>query len=292
MNKQKINMAKSNVIKKIKHSPRHVNYFFTALVIIFLVSLIRQVNANELETTQLSISYGVLSQAINTETRSNIINQNYASLIADQIIGKATGKSRDEIQNSMQTTSKDGSLSRSTSRSYVPEFSIYDAFTTLQDDFDSDGFYRTFSVVFDADIYSYDGNDIGAVYARLYLSEDGGPWYHYYTTDDFIIHSDGDQDEYEIITTFASGYHSGHYDVLIDLYQVGYDGIVATYSADNNQALYGLPLESADYDRVYVETVEIHHGGSLSILSLILLLLFLSGRLHRRFSGRDIRSIQ
>ncbi len=51
----------------------------------------------------------------------------------------------------------------------------------LQDDYDGDGYYQTLTVVFDADIYSYDGHDLGEVYARLYLSENGGPWFHYYT---------------------------------------------------------------------------------------------------------------
>lgn len=289
MDSQKSNRTKSKAIKNINGSSLGVtplNSVFIALVMIFWASLIGPVNANELNTTQSTISYGVFSEEINAEMRLNIINNNYTSVISDQLIGKATGKNRDE-----QTTSQDSSLAQPMSRSYAPEFSIYNAFTTLQDDLDFDGYYRTFSVVFDADMYSYDSNDSSAVYARLYLSEDGGPWLHYYTTDDFIIHADSNQDEYEVITTFMSGYHSSNYDVMIDLYQVGYDGIVATYSSDDNQALYGLPLESADYDQVYVDTVEIHHGGSLSSWLLIILFLLLASRLYRplrsRFNSRD-----
>jgi len=273
MNSQSNKITKCKARTKVKV----VNPVFIALMMIFGVSLISQVNAEALNTTPSTVSYGLLSEAINDETRLNIINTNNSSVLSDQLIGKATGKNRDEI---LQTTSYDNSLMQTMSRSYAPEFTIYDAFTTLEDDFDGDGFYQTFSVVFDADVYSYDSNDSSLVYARLYLSEDGGPWLHYYSTDDFIIHADSDQDEYEVITTFMSGYHPSHYDVLIDLYQVGYDGIVATYSSDDNQALYALPLESADYDPVYVEHVEVHHGGSLSSWLLIILFSLLASRLY------------
>ena len=289
MNNQKIDIAKSNAIKNFKGSLLSVNpasYIFSALLIISAVFLISQVNASELETTHSSISYGVLSQAINDDMRLNITKKSDAFLVSDQTTGKATGKTRDEIQKIKQTMAKTSPLVQPMSRSYAPEFTIYNAFTTLQDDFDRDGYYQTFSVVFDADIHSYDSNDISEVYALLYLSENGGPWFHYYTTDDFIIHSNSDLDEYEVITTFMEGYHPGYYDVLIDLYQVGNTNIVASYSSDDSQALYGLPLESADYDRVYVESVYIHHGGSLSTLSLIMLFLLLASRLSRGLSHR------
>lgn len=291
MNSQKINITKSKAVQKIKGSVLGIASFhaiFIALVIIFWASLSSQVNANELNTTQSTISSGVLSQDINPETRSNIINNNYKSVLSDQVLGKATGKTRDQITAINPTTSQTQTraFTQPLSRSYAPEFTIYNAFSTLLDDFDFDGYYRTFSVVFDADMYSYDSHDSSAVYARLYLSEDGGPWIHYYTTDDFIIHSDSDQDEYEVVTTFRSGYSSSHYDVLIDLYEVGYDGIVATYSADDNQSLYALPLESADYDQVYVETVEVHHGGSLSSWLLIILFLLLARRLYKPLKQR------
>ncbi|WP_049752964.1 choice-of-anchor H family protein [Psychromonas ingrahamii] len=233
------------------------------------------VNADQLKTTQSTVSYGVLSAAINNQMRLNIINTNYSSVFSDQLIGKATGKSRDE-----QIIFQDSLLLY---RSYAPEFTIYNASTRLHDDLDSDGYYQTFSLVFDADIYSYDGYDSSMVYARLYLSENGGPWVNYYTTDDFIIHSDSDQDEYEIITSFASGYNTNSYDLLIDLYQVGYDGIVATYSSNDNQALYDFPLESGDYDLVYDDSVYVYQGGSFSSLLLIILFLLFAGRLlsHR-----------
>jgi hypothetical protein len=143
----------------------------------------------------------------------------------------------------------------------------------LYEDYDGDGYYQTFSVTFDADIYSYTENQFGEVYALLYLSKNGGPWTHYFTTDDFLIEGDTDLDEYEVITTFVSGYSSDHYDVLIDLYQVGYSDIVASLSSDDSDALYALPIESAEYDEPYIEVVEVVEVTAGSMYWLILMLL-------------------
>ena len=160
-------------------------------------------------------------------------------------------------------------------QAYLPDFAIYTASSLLQDDFDGDGFYQTFSVVFDADIYSYTQNNLGDIYAQLYISKNGGPWNHYYTTDIFTIEGESELDEYEVITTFLSGYSSDYYDILIDVYQVGYSEVVATYSADDSNALYALSLESADYDEAYVyeetyiEVVEVY-GGSFPLFTLII----------------------
>lgn len=290
MNMQKIEMVKHNSISNGKAAATIISSLF--LFIMFSAIALSRVNASELEETPTTVSYGTLSETLNDEIRANIMEQNSNAIVSDQISGKATGKTRDEIQAiqlaeaANQITAENSPMMQSRSISYMPEFSIYNAYTALQDDFDKDGFYQTFSVVFDADIYSYDGHDLSEVYALLYLSHDGGPWIHYYTTDNFIIHGDSDQDEYEVMTTLLEGYHPDHYDILIDLYEVGYGDIVATYSSDDNQSLYALPLESADYDQVYVDTVHIHHGGSLSTVALLILLLLLAGRLSRSLNCR------
>ena len=105
----------------------------------------------------------------------------------------------------------------------------------------------------------------------MYISKNGEHWTHYFTTNNFIIEGDTDLDEYEVITTFLAGYSSDHYDVLIDLYQVGYSDIVATYSSNDSNALYALPLESADYDEPYIEVVAVSEGGSMAIIILLLI---------------------
>ncbi|ACA87647.1 choice-of-anchor H family protein [Shewanella woodyi] len=151
------------------------------------------------------------------------------------------------------------------------EFAIYDASSRLFEDNDYDGFYQTFSVTFDADVYGAYQNEHAEVYAEMYLSRNGGPWEHYYTTDIFTIVGDSTEDDFEVLTTLNSGYSADYYDVLIDLYEVGYTDIVATVSSDDFDSLYALPLESSDRD--YIDngnsSSEGHGGGSLSFIVLL-----------------------
>jgi hypothetical protein len=249
-----------------------------------------QSHANEINTEKYSISHGTFKKDLNSEKRKKIVEANILSNKPDQITAKASSKSREEMitqQKSSMNKSIKRARQQSNSHKDYAEFAIYGASSLLQDDFDGDGYYQTFSVVFDADIYSYSSNQFGEVYALLYLSKNVEPWTHYYTTDSFLIESDTDLDEYEVITTILSGYSTDHYDVLIDLYQVGYDNIVASYSSDDSNALYSLPLESSDYDELYVESytevVEIH-GGSFSLIFLILILISIVNRMRIRTS--------
>ena len=160
------------------------------------------------------------------------------------------------------------------------DFSFYGAQTRLFEDLDYDGFYQTFSVTFDADINSSGGDVQADVFAELYLSQNGGPWIHYYSTDVFTLTADSSFDDYEVLTTLANGYQTDHYDVLIDLYELGYADPVATISSDDIDSLYALPLESSDHDAVYVEEryIEETHGGALSWLSFSLLGVFVCCR--------------
>jgi hypothetical protein len=167
------------------------------------------------------------------------------------------------------------------------DFSFYGADSRLLEDFDYDGFYQTFSVTFDADINSSVGDIQADVFAELYLSQDGGPWIHYYSTDVFTLYADSSNDDYEVLTTLANGYQTDHYDVLIDLYELGYADPVATISSNESNALYALPLESSDRDAVYIEEVYIeteHSGGAFSWLSIGLLAGF--ARLRRRLINK------
>ncbi len=254
----------------------------TNWLLLFTVSLFAftQAIASELNSEQYSISQGMVKKTLSEPQRKTIIEANKLAQIPDQLNGKATSKNRIEIlknQKQKVSSAKNNTVARSyvnSSRDYYADFAIYGATSFLADDYDGDGFYQTFSITFDADIYSYSENQFAEVYALLYISKNGGPWTHYFTTDDFIIEADSDLDEYEVITTFLSGYSSDHFDVLIDLYQVGYSDIVASFSSDDSDALYALPLESADYDEPYIEVVEIH-GGSIYWVILLLLSIYL-----------------
>jgi hypothetical protein len=277
----------NNSFEKPKNTIR--NKYISRLLLAFFLFNIFTINtafAEENPSSYATVSYGALTHNIDNDNRSAIIAQNKTMLITDQLTTKATGKSREQIISEQQTQNLSGNLSQTRSLSlsissdYFYEFSIYNATTVLHSDDDQDGFYQTLSVIFDADING--NNNIGNVYAKLYLSQNGSPWSHYYTTDSFTIYNDSEQDTYEVITTFRDSYPPGYYDVLIDLYQVGYSGIVATYSADNSSALFALPLESSNNDDVYVEGVYVYHGGSFSLGLLIILLTTLIFRLKKR----------
>ena len=181
--------------------------------------------------------------------------------------------------NNTMTNNIASSLLAHNNFSSTYSFDIYQANTVLIHDYDQDGYYSSFSLSFDADLLSDRVYDEALVYAEIYISENGGPWMHFSTTNDFIIYNDSSDDEYEIISTLEQNYASEHYDFLIDLYEVGYDDLVASYSADDDNVLYALPLESQDYDPDYDEVqthTEVHHyGGSTSVLSLFSLIALL-----------------
>ncbi|WP_258405425.1 choice-of-anchor H family protein [Shewanella sp. FJAT-52076] len=183
----------------------------------------------------------------------------------------AEPRTREQVAAQKQKTS---TLQRSRQQSYgvYHDFSFYDAFARLFEDRDYDGFHRSFSVTFDADVYSNYPDESVPVYAELYLSRNGGDWVRYFTTETFYIRGANELDDYEVVTTLAQGYGTDHYDVLIDLYEVGYSDIVATISSDDTDGLYALPLESANYDQEEV-VIEVEGGGGLGVGALALLAL-------------------
>lgn len=144
-------------------------------------------------------------------------------------------------------------------------FWIYDAMTRLSGDIDGDGFYHQIDVTFDADV------DFGtaAVYARLFVSYEGGPWNHYFTTDVFFIDGDSTTDLYTVSTHLLEGYPTGYYDVLIELYEASWDEFVADYGPFEDPALRVLPLEDLARDDYYTSD---GGGGAFDLYGVIGLL--------------------
>lgn len=124
-------------------------------------------------------------------------------------------------------------------------FYFYDATSRLRSDRDQDGYHSEFQIRFDADSRVGDA----LVYARLYLRRVGEvDWELYHTTDDFWIYGQTDDDEYYVTTILDDGFATSEYDILIDLYEVGFDGIVATIDANDDADLFDLPLEEVGLD--------------------------------------------
>lgn len=149
------------------------------------------------------------------------------------------------------------------------DITIYDASTDLISDFNEDGFYHRFSVAIDADtVYN-----TSYIFARLYLSYEGGPWNHFATSDNYHIHSDSEHDVFVIETELADGFTPGYYDVRIELYDADYGDWLLSYGPYNDASLSALPLEDSYYDDYYrsdfypveTEIVLAGHGhGSIS----------------------------
>ncbi len=99
-------------------------------------------------------------------------------------------------------------------------------------------------MTFDADtVY-----DVAHVYAKLYLSYEGGPWNHYATSDDFHIYFDSDNDTMTIETELADGFSPGYYDIRIELYDADFNEWLLSYGPYDDAALSNLPLEDSYYD--------------------------------------------
>jgi hypothetical protein len=125
------------------------------------------------------------------------------------------------------------------------DFYFYDASSLLLIDRDADGYFSEFRVRFDAD--SYVGDVL--VYARLYLRRLGHlDWELYHETDDFWIEGLSNSDDYYVTTTLDEGFATAEYEVLIDLYEVGYGDIIATIGPYDTGELSYLPLEEVELD--------------------------------------------
>lgn len=161
---------------------------------------------------------------------------------------------------------------------YEHEFWIYDAWVTLRNDLDYDGFSYRFSLEFDADTLYQEAD----VYARLYLSR-GEVFNEYHTSSVFTIFGETAEDSLIVDSELLEGFPTGDYEILIELYDAYTDELVAILDGNDDPDLYLLTLESKNYE--YVEPVVVVHGGSVGYLTLLLLPLL-------AFRRRQLRTLQ
>jgi hypothetical protein len=159
---------------------------------------------------------------------------------------KGAQPSREHAYEKAQASAHKGS--RAAQQAVSPRatyFYIFDAGSQLISDRDDDGYASEFRIRFDAD------TDLSRawVYAKLYLRRYGEPdWQLYHVTDDFLINGHSDDDDYFVTTLLNDGFATSEYDVLIDLYESDYPGIVATLYPFDSPALSLLPLEEVGLD--------------------------------------------
>ncbi|MEM7563596.1 MAG: choice-of-anchor H family protein, partial [Pseudomonadota bacterium] len=115
------------------------------------------------------------------------------------------------------------------------------------------------------------------VYAKLYLSREGGPWRQYFTTDLFSIYEDDFIDAYEVETELVDGYTPGYYDVLIEIYSLDHAFMVTSEVLDYHYLGRDVALEDRGWDEPYdeyYEEVSVSVGaGDFSALLLFFLII-------------------
>ncbi|MEO1037089.1 MAG: choice-of-anchor H family protein [Pseudomonadota bacterium] len=139
------------------------------------------------------------------------------------------------------------------------DFWIFEAFVNIFFDEDLDGFFTRVELDFDAETVFTEAD----VFAVIYLSLEGGPWNEVVETDVFRIFGAGEGDEYFVDIDLLTGYPSGSYDILIELYDT-FDGqLVAEFGPNDSLELFDLPLEDQLRDEVIVggPTVFVSEGG-------------------------------
>jgi hypothetical protein len=160
---------------------------------------------------------------------------------------------------------------------------VYEAKTDIFADSDADGYYRFLRVQFDVDTI----HTFAYVYAEIYLSADGTAWEHLYSTDDFSVEGSDPDDDYEVETELVSGYSTGLYDVLIEIYDADTGELVDEFGPNESSELSVLPLEDSGRDGVVTTppiVIEDGGGGAVSWLALAGLLGALGLRPRRRVS--------
>ncbi len=157
------------------------------------------------------------------------------------------------------------------------DFWCYDADVVLFNDNDGDGYYHGIDLLFDADtIY-----ESAEVYAVVYLSLEGGPWNEYAVTEDFLIFGASGDDEYVVVTELVSGYPTGSYDLLIELFDTWDNAFVASFGPADTSELAFLQLEDSARDAPQDTTVIIREGGGGAAgLLMLLTLLLAAARLY------------
>jgi hypothetical protein len=164
---------------------------------------------------------------------------------------------------------------------------VFEGFTDLFSDRDRDGYFHYLRVTFDVDTIF----PVSYVYAMVWLSADGNSWERVYTTADFAVYATSPDDDYEVETDLVSGYSTGLYDVLVEIYDAGTDVLVDEYGPNESPEFSLLPLEDANRDGDAPPSapppgepvvVEDGGGGASSWLALPFLLAALAANARRR----------
>ncbi len=178
--------------------------------------------------------------------------------------------------------SNESAASQGVAAASANDFWIFDADIVLFGDDDRDGYFYGVDVLFDADTIWSSAD----VYGVLYLSYQGGPWNEYAVTEDFRIFGASADDEYVIVTELQSGYLTGDYDLLIELFDADTGEFLTDFGPESDSGLSILPLEDFNRDAPRFDTpVTVSRGGGGGSVGIWLLLALAFTWLRTRRSG-------
>lgn len=207
-------------------------------------------------------------------------NQKAANRISTDTFEPGTRIGRRSLKAAGNESLKAGAGTES--RTPNTDFWFYTADVELFGDEDRDGYFHGIDLLFDADTV-YASAD---VYAVVYLSEEGGPWFEYAETETFSIYGASGDDEYVIVSELLAGYPRGSYDILIELFDTWDNSFVADFGPENTSELSFLPLEDAERDTPVsapdVVVVSRGGGGAVDAWTIAALALMAGGLLLRR----------
>jgi hypothetical protein len=154
------------------------------------------------------------------------------------------------------------------------DFWFFTADVELFNDDDRDGYFHGIDLLFDVDTFFEEAD----VYAVAYLSFEGGPWNEYANTDTFTVFGATSDDEFVIVTELETGYPTGNYDLLIELYDAVNGVFLASIGPEDSSELALLPLEDFQRD----EPFDDDNGGSAGVPGVAVLLGLLLLRAFKR----------
>jgi hypothetical protein len=212
-----------------------------------------------------------------TRSASGHANDHAADELRDPTTFEVQRRDLDEITVKPRV---DGSRKGLQSLQSAGDSWIYDATTDLFTDRDGDGYFTFLRVRLDADtIFTRTW-----VYAEIYVSADGVAWEHLYSTQDFEITGTSPDDDYEVETELVSGYSTGQYDVLIELYDADTLELLDEYGPNESPEFELLPLEDSGRDGAVIVLPPEDDGGGGAFSWLGVLGLLGALRLRRRLA--------
>lgn len=167
-----------------------------------------------------------------------------SGIVRSATLIEPTGSSQHVYREEENPANRNSDNHKRTILHHQPMLWLYDVAISFNQDYDGDGYHSNFSITFDFDSH----HDARLVYAVLYVSSGTGPWVEYAVTSNFTIDGSTSRDAYTIYADLDSGYRTGYYDHLIEIYDAHSNTFLAEFGPADSHVLHNLPIESIPLD--------------------------------------------